>query len=98
MVQSELRLAASLGLAMRVIVFVDHSLNRIELKQGARGYASTGTIIEGTDIVRMAESMGCQGLVATTHAQLDNALGVMPVDRPVVIGVSVDPAQYEAQF
>jgi thiamine pyrophosphate-dependent acetolactate synthase large subunit-like protein len=51
MVQGELRLAASLGLGMAVVVLCDQSLNRIELKQLHLGYPSTATRIEDTDLV-----------------------------------------------
>ena len=98
MVQSELQLAASLGLAFRVVVFLDKSLNRIELKQMARGYPSTGTVIEGTDIVGLAEAMGCDGVRCETQAEFARALETPPEGKPMVIGVVIDPAQYEAQF
>lgn len=98
MVQSELRLAASLGLGLKVVVFCDSSLNRIELKQMARQYPSTGTVIEDTDIVKMAESMACDGVMAETEAALADALAQPAGNTPLVIGARIDPAQYWAQF
>ena len=98
MVQSELQLAASLGLSLRVVVFLDRSLNRIELKQMAKGYPSTGTVIEDTDIEKLASAMGCDGIVCETEAAMADALSRAPQGRPLVVGVRVDPAQYEAQF
>lgn len=98
MVQSELRLAASLGLGLKVVVFCDSSLNRIELKQMARQYPSTGTVIEDTDIVMMAHSMACDGVMAETEEALADALARPAGNVPLVIGARIDPAQYWAQF
>src|SRR5690606_27741977 len=99
MVQGELGLAASLKLPLLVIVFCDNSLNRIELKQANRNYPSWGTLIDATDIERLAGSMGCEGAMADTAAELSRLLaGERPRDRPLVIGARIDPAQYAAQF
>ncbi|UKV13908.1 thiamine pyrophosphate-binding protein [Thalassospiraceae bacterium SW-3-3] len=98
MVQSELRLAASLGLGLKVVVFCDNSLNRIELKQMARQYPSTGTVIEDTDIVKMAESMACDGTMVETEQALADALFRPVSNTPLVIGARIDPKQYWTQF
>jgi len=98
MVQSELRLASSMGLGIKVVVFLDQSLNRIELKQMARQYASTGTVIEETDTIKMAESMACNGVVVETETALADALGSDVGNVPLVIGARISPAQYQAQF
>ena len=98
MVQGELRLAASLRLGLKVVVFVDNSLNRIELKQMARQLPSTGTVIEETAIVPLAESMGCHGVMAEDETALADALAADPGTTPLVIGARIDPAQYAAQF
>src|SRR3546814_5306141 len=68
MVQGELRLAATLKLGITVVVFCDNSLNRIELKQMQRQYPSWGTLIEPTDVVKMGESMGCDGISVDSAA------------------------------
>ncbi|MFO6464280.1 thiamine pyrophosphate-binding protein [Jannaschia sp. KMU-145] len=98
MVQSELRLAASLKLGLKVLVFVDNSLNRIELKQMARQVPSTGTVIEETALAPLAESMGCHAIMAEDETALADALAADPGDVPLVIGARIDPAQYAAQF
>lgn len=98
MVQGELRLAASLRLGLKVLVFVDNSLNRIELKQMARQLPSTGTVIEETAIEPLAAAMGCHGVVAEDETALGDALAADPGDVPVVIAARIDPAQYMAQF
>ncbi len=99
MVQGELRLAASLAIDPLVIVFCDNSLNRIELKQAQRKYPSWGTLIDATDIEKLAQSMGCEGANVDSAAALERLLaGPRPSDRPLVVGVRIDPAQYLAQF
>jgi len=99
MVQGELRLAASLKIDPLVVVFCDNSLNRIELKQGQRKYPSWGTLIDPTDVAKLAESMGCAGTVVDSAAGLERLLAAQrPADRPLVVGAEIDPAQYVAQF
>ncbi len=98
MVQSELRLASSLGLGLKVVVFIDNSLNRIELKQMARQYRSTGTVIESVETEQLASSMGCHGINVHNEAALGEALGSDPGNVPLVIGTHIRPDQYLAQF
>ncbi len=99
MVQGELRVAATLKLSPTVIVFCDGSLNRIELKQAARQYPSSGTRIDATDIALLARSMGCDGVNVDSARGLEAALAApRSADRPLVIGATIDPSQYAAQF
>lgn len=98
MVQSELRLASSMNLSLKVIVFMDNSLNRIELKQMDKNYASTGTVIESVDIEKLANSMACYGVEVSNEIELEKALSTNHEKVPLVIGVQVDPSQYKAQF
>lgn len=99
MAQGELRLAAARGLGLAFVVFVDGSLNRIEIKQRQRGYPSTATRIENTDLVRLAEAMECDGVRVESTAELDKALaGLGGLSRPLVVEARIDPSQYEAQF
>jgi acetolactate synthase-1/2/3 large subunit len=99
MVQGELRVAASLKVAPVVVVFCDNSLNRIELKQLAKKYPSWGTRIDPTDIALLAQAMGGDGVGVDSMRGLEAALAApRSVDRPLVIGAKIDPAQYAAQF
>jgi acetolactate synthase-1/2/3 large subunit len=98
MVQGELRLASSMKLGLKVVVFIDNTLNRIELKQMARQYASTGTLIEPVATEPLARSMACNGVEVDTEQGLADALATPTSDVPLVIGVRIDPAQYQAQF
>jgi acetolactate synthase-1/2/3 large subunit len=97
-VQGELRLAASLGLGIVVVVFCDNSLNRIELKQQVRQYPAEGTRFEPTDMTLLARSMACDGTMVDTAAALQAALAGRTPARPLVIGAVIDPAQYMEQF
>jgi acetolactate synthase-1/2/3 large subunit len=99
MTATEVRLASAMGLGIAFVVFVDGSLNRIELKQMVRGYPSTATRIEDMDLVALAGAMDCDGVRATDAAELEKALsGIGSLTRPLVIEARVDPSQYESQF
>jgi acetolactate synthase-1/2/3 large subunit len=99
MTATEVRLAAAMNLPVVFVVFVDGSLNRIELKQMAVGYASTATRIEDMDLVALAEAMDCDGVRVGSGAELEKALsGIADISRPLVVEARIDPAQYESQF
>lgn len=99
MTATELRLASARGLGVAVVVFVDGSLNRIELKQMAVHYPSTATRIEDMDLVLLAEAMDCDGARVESTAELASAVKDMSsLTRPLVIEARIDPAQYESQF
>ncbi|MPZ61704.1 MAG: hypothetical protein GEU93_10490 [Propionibacteriales bacterium] len=99
MTVAEVRLAAAMGLAVVFVVFVDNSLNRIELKQMTQGYPSTATRLEDLDLVALAEAMDCDGVRAESPAELQKALSqVSTLSRPLIVEARIDPAQYESQF
>jgi acetolactate synthase-1/2/3 large subunit len=99
MTATEVRLAAALGLPVVFVVFVDGSLNRIELTQRARGVPSTATRIEDIDLVKLAESMDCDGVRAADPGALEKALQDLDsLSRPLVVEARIDPSQYGAQF
>jgi acetolactate synthase I/II/III large subunit len=99
MVPGEMQLASSMGLGLTVVVFVDRSLNRIELKQQALGYPSTATTLDASDLVAMSEAMGGEGVRVDTLTELEKAASEpAPTDRPRLIEVYVDPSQYQSQF
>jgi acetolactate synthase I/II/III large subunit len=55
--------------------------------------------IEATDLVRLAESMDCDGVRVTTVAELERATErINDLDRPLVIEAVIDPSQYGSQF
>lgn len=99
MTVAEVRLAASLGLPVTFLVFVDGSLNRIEIKQTVRGYPSVATRLEEMDLVAMAAAMQCDGVRVESQSELEKCLsGVTGLTRPLVVEARIDPAQYQAQF
>jgi acetolactate synthase I/II/III large subunit len=99
MVPGELQLASTLGIGITVVVFVDKSLNRIELKQQALGYPSTATTIDASDLVAMSTAMGGDGVRVDDIAGLEKAVAEpAPTDRPLLIEAHIDPAQYQSQF
>lgn len=99
MTATELRLASARDLGIVVVVFVDGSLNRIELKQMAMGYPSTATRIEDTDLVALAGSLGCDGVRVESASELEKAFeGLEDLRRPIVVEARIDPSQYESQF
>jgi acetolactate synthase-1/2/3 large subunit len=99
MAATEIRLAAARELPVVFVVFVDGSLNRIELKQMVQSYPSTATRIEDIDLVGLAATMDCDGVRAESVVELEKALiGVENLSRPLVIEARIDPSQYESQF
>jgi acetolactate synthase-1/2/3 large subunit len=99
MVLGELRVASELGLGIVVVVFVDGSLNRIELKQLTRGLPSTATRIGDIDLVTVASGMECDAVRVDSAAELDKALAAARTpNRPLVIEARIDPSQYQSQF
>lgn len=99
MVPGEVQLASSMGLGLTIVVFVDRSLNRIELKQQALGYPSTATTIDASDLVKMTEAMGGDAVRVDDVAGLERAAAApAPTDRPRLIEAHIDPSQYQSQF
>ena len=99
MVQSELKVAASLKLGVLVIVFCDNSLHRIELKQMVKHYPSVGTRFEPSNIVKLAEAMGCDGECADTPESLAAIVErATNLSRPLVVEARIDPTQYVTQY
>src|SRR5882724_1061156 len=99
MVQSELKVAASLGLGVLVVVFCDNSLHRIDLKQMVMNYPSSGTRFEPSDIVKLAEAMGCDGERADSAQALAAIVSRgTNLTRPLVIEARIDPSQYVTQY
>ena len=99
MAATEMRIASALGVPVTVVVFVDGSLNRIELKQQVLGYPSTATRMDGMDLVALAEAMDCDGVRVDSPTGLEKALaGFGDRSRPLIVAARIDPAQYQVQF
>jgi acetolactate synthase I/II/III large subunit len=99
MAATEIRLASARQLGIAFVVFVDGSLNRIELKQLALKYPSTATRIEDMDLVLLAHAMECDGERVESASELEKCLtGLTTLSRPLIIEARIDPAQYLSQF
>jgi thiamine pyrophosphate-dependent acetolactate synthase large subunit-like protein len=69
------------------------------LEAARRNDPSWGTLIEPTDLEKLAQSMGCDGVMVDSAAALERVLGEKrAAGRPLVVGAKIDPAQYAAQF
>jgi acetolactate synthase-1/2/3 large subunit len=95
MVLPELETAARLGLAIVVLVLDDRSLYLIRMHQERRGFPAGGVDFGAIDFAGIAPGFGARGIHATTWTEFDAAVtGALHADRPTVIQVPVDPADY----
>lgn len=95
MVLSDLETAARLRLPVPVVVLCDRSLHLIRLHQERKGFQAAGVDFGPIDFAGIAPGLGCHGARAITWAELDAAvLRALTADRPTVIEVPVDPADY----
>ena len=74
MVLGELATARDLKLALPVVVFVDHQLALIELKQRNQGMQTLGVDFGKTDFVAVAEALGGQGEWVDSRSRLNQAI------------------------
>ena len=77
------------------VVFNDHSLSLIDVKQRERQYASAGVTIGDVAWRSVAEGFGMPAHVATTEAELERAL-LEALERrgPSLIDARIDPSTY----
>jgi len=95
MVLSELETASRLGLPVLVVVLCDRSLHLIRLHQERKGFQAAGVDFGPIDFAGIAPGLGCQGVRALTWPEFDAAVAsALTADRPTVIEVPVDPADY----
>lgn len=96
---SELETAVAHRLKVVTVVFSDGGLNRIQLKQEAKGYPTVGTATAKGHFAKVAEAFGALGLVVEDVPGLRNALlQARSHDGPAVIEACIDPAEYKVQF
>jgi thiamine pyrophosphate-dependent acetolactate synthase large subunit-like protein len=56
-------------------------------------------VIDPTDIALLAQAKGCKGVNVDSVRGLESALSApRSSDRPLVLGATIDPSQYAAQF
>lgn len=96
---SELEVAVQLKLAVVAVVFSDGSLNRIQLKQQAKGLPTIGTNTMKGHLARVAEAYGANGFRVSSVEALQAALHqALTTEGPSVIEAVIDPSEYAAQF
>jgi acetolactate synthase-1/2/3 large subunit len=95
MVLSELETAARLRLPVVVVVLCDRSLHLIRLHQERKGFRASGVDFGPIDFAGIAPGFGCHGVRALTWPEFEAAVtAALGADRPTVIEVPVDPADY----
>lgn len=95
MVLGELETAARLHLPVVVLVLSDQSLYLIRMHQERKGFPAGGVDFGPIDFAGIAPGFGARGIRAGTWADLDAAVTVaLAEDRPTLIEIPVDPADY----
>ena len=95
MVLSELETAARLRLAIPILVLSDRSLYLIRMHQERKGFEASGVDFGPIDFAGIAPGFGARGFRASTWAEFDDAVTTgLRGDRPTVIEVPIDPADY----
>jgi acetolactate synthase-1/2/3 large subunit len=95
MVLSELETASRLRLPIVVVVLSDRGLHLIRMHQERKGYQASGVDFGPIDFAGIAAGFGCNGVLALTWTDLDTAIAAaLGADRPTVIEVPIDPADY----
>ncbi len=95
MVLSELETASRLRLPVLVVVLCDQSLHLIRLHQERKGFQPAGVDFGPIDFAGVAPGLGCRGVRTRTWPDFDAAVvAALTADRPTVIEVPVDPADY----
>jgi acetolactate synthase-1/2/3 large subunit len=95
MVLAELETASRLRLPIVVIVLSDRSLYLIRMHQERKGFTAGGVDFGPIDYAGIAAGFGAQGFRAITWGEFEAALAAgLAADRPTVIEVPIDPADY----
>ncbi|HWU40746.1 MAG TPA: thiamine pyrophosphate-binding protein, partial [Candidatus Acidoferrum sp.] len=95
MVLAELETAARLHLSIPIIVLSDRSLYLIRMHQERKGFEAGGVDFGPIDFAGIAAGFGARGFRATSWLELDDAVATaLRGDRPSVIEVPIDPADY----
>lgn len=95
MVLAELETASRLQLPVVVLVLSDRSLSLIRMHQERKGFQAGGVDFGSIDFSGIASGFGAQGFRVATWSELEEAFrSALHADRPAVIEVPIDPADY----
>jgi acetolactate synthase-1/2/3 large subunit len=95
MVLAELETAARLRLPILILVLSDRSLYLIRMHQERKGIEADGVDFTPIDFAGIATGFGARGFRAATWPEFDDAVTTaLRGDRPTVIEVPIDPADY----
>tara|TARA_R110002049_G_scaffold11829_3_gene54455 strand:+ start:327 stop:1937 length:1611 start_codon:yes stop_codon:yes gene_type:complete len=99
MVAGELASAATLGLPVVFVVFVDQSLALIELKQRQRQMKNTGVDFGPTDHAAVARAFGGNGVQVRDRAGLREAMTTaLATDTFTLIACEIDRKAYDGRI
>lgn len=95
----ELETAARLGLPIVVLIFNDHSLSLIKVKQLQRGFPPSGVDFNPIDFVSLAGGFGVSGVKVGSEEDLKAALiSAFQTGGPFVIQAEIDASGYRSLF
>jgi acetolactate synthase-1/2/3 large subunit len=95
MTLAELETCVREGIDFVTVVYNDNSLSLIRVAQEYRSYPNCGVDFGPIDFATAAEAMGAWGVRIATMDQLDEAVrDALEMDRPAVLDVAIDPAEY----
>jgi acetolactate synthase-1/2/3 large subunit len=95
----ELATAAELGLAVIVVVFVDHSLALIEKKQREVQLPPNGVALGAVDFAAAARALGGFGVTVRDRAGLEAALErALGADRFSLVACEIDARAYDGRI
>lgn len=99
MVLGELGTLAELGGPLVVVVFLDHSLSLIELKQERLGHPTAGVRFTDPDLPALAAAFGLEGCEVSDATSLTAAVSEgLQRKVPTLVGVRFDAAPYRLQM
>lgn len=96
MVVAELETAARLRVPVIAVVLSDGALHLIRIHQERKGFSAAGVDFSAIDFAGIARGFGARGFPVSRLEELAPAMAAALVaDRPTVIDVAVDPADYD---
>ena len=95
MVVAEMETVMRLGLPIIVVVFNDHRLSLIQIKQEQKGYGNADMSYIGPDFTALAQSFGWASFTVATEVELQEALNAaLAATQPTLIDARIDSSGY----